>query len=169
MNNPRTRYLLTVFTVVFLIVSLAIVVKVMAQSSPNLIPGKVPTAAQWNSYFAAKWDYPGSGFRAVNKNGDVMIGLLRFSMGAPTISGCGTGPSVRGNNQAGEVTMGAGSPTGCTITFNTANPFAAVPSCVVTWQVNLASMTYSASQTAITVTQTATSSNKINYHCNGLQ
>jgi hypothetical protein len=32
-----------------------------AQSSPGLIPGQTPTAAQWNSYFAAKQDYVGSG------------------------------------------------------------------------------------------------------------
>lgn len=29
-----------------------------AQSSPNLVYGQVPTAAQWNGYFAAKQDYP---------------------------------------------------------------------------------------------------------------
>lgn len=34
-----------------------------AQSSPGLTYGQVPTAAQWNSYFAAKQDYtPGSGY-----------------------------------------------------------------------------------------------------------
>src|SRR4029077_19543943 len=88
------------------------------QSSPNFVPGFVPTSAQWNSYFARKWDYPG--YVAVNKNGDVMLGLLRFNSGVPTLSGCGTSPSVNGNNQVGQVTMGTGSPTGCTITFNTA-------------------------------------------------
>ena len=140
-----------------------------AQTSPNLIPGQVPTAAQWNSYFAGKWDYPGSGFRALNKNGDVMLGLLRYSMGVPTLSSCGTNPSIRGNNQVGEVTMGTGSPTGCTITFNTSNPWSAAPSCVVTWQANLASMQYSYTTTALTFVQTGTSSNKVNYQCSGLQ
>jgi hypothetical protein len=32
----------------------------LAQSSPNLSYGAVPTAAQWNSYFAAKQDYGGA-------------------------------------------------------------------------------------------------------------
>lgn len=139
----------------------------LAQSSPNLMSGQVPTAAQWNSYFAKKWDYPG--YTALNKGGDVMLGLLRFSSGTPSLTSCGTSPSIRGNNQAGEVTMGTGSPTGCTITFNAANPFSAAPSCVVTWQTNLASMQYTITITALTLVQTATSSNKVNYYCPGLQ
>lgn len=139
----------------------------LAQSTPNFIPGQVPTAAQWNSYFAAKQDV--LGYTPVRKNGDVMLGLLRFSMTAPTLSSCGTSPSVRGNNQSGEVTMGTGSPTGCTITFASANPWSAAPSCVVSWQANLASMVYSYNTTALTLTQTGTSSNKVNYWCVGLQ
>lgn len=45
-----------------------------AQSTPNLINGQVPTAAQWNSYFAAKQDY--LGYRPVNSAGDTMTGRL---------------------------------------------------------------------------------------------
>lgn len=30
----------------------------LAQSSPGLLPGQVPSAQQWNSYFAKKMDYP---------------------------------------------------------------------------------------------------------------
>ena len=138
-----------------------------AQSSPGLITGQVPTAAQWNSYFAAKQDY--QGFSPLNRAGGVMTGLLRFSMTAPVLSSCGTGPSVTGNNQAGIVTMGTGSPTGCIITFSTSFAYSAIPSCVVSWQVNLASMQYVVTQTTITLTQTAASSNKVNYICMGLQ
>jgi hypothetical protein len=140
---------------------------VFGQSSPNLIPGQVPTAAQWNSYFAKKWDYPG--YSAVNKNGDVMLGLLRFNSAVPSLTSCGTSPSISGSNQVGQVTMGTGSPTGCTITFGTANPWSAAPSCTVTWQSNLAAMGYTVTQSTLLVTQTATSSNKINYACWGLQ
>lgn len=139
----------------------------LAQSSPNLITGQVPTASQWNSYFAAKQDT--LGYSPVRKSGDVMLGLLRFSMGVPTLSSCGTNPAVSGSNQAGIVTMGTGSPTGCTITFNTANPWSAVPACVVSWQANLASMAYTVTTAAITLTQTGTSSNKVDYICVGLQ
>lgn len=45
-----------------------------AQSSPGLVYGQVPTAAQWNSYFAAKQDV--LGYIPVNKAGDVMTGRL---------------------------------------------------------------------------------------------
>jgi hypothetical protein len=148
-------------------VTLAFVLVAFGQSSPNLIPGQVPTAAQWNSYFAKKWDYPG--YVAINKNGDVMLGLLRFASGVPTLTSCGTSPVITGNNQVGQVTMGTGSPTGCTITFNAATPFSAPPSCVVTWQTNIASMQYTITMTTLTLVQTGTSSNKVNYNCSGLQ
>jgi hypothetical protein len=31
-----------------------------AQSSPGFNGGETPSAAQWNGYFAGKWDYPGN-------------------------------------------------------------------------------------------------------------
>src|ERR1035437_4857416 len=46
----------------------------LAQSAPNFYQDFVPSAAQWKSYFATKWDYPG--YTAVNKAGDNMQGLL---------------------------------------------------------------------------------------------
>lgn len=157
-----------VLTIVgILIIAVVAATLAMAQSTPNLITGQVPTAAQWNSYFAAKQDT--LGYSPVRKSGDVMLGLLRFSMGAPTLSSCGTNPSVSGSNQAGVVTMGTGSPSGCTITFNSSNPWSATPACVVSWQTNLASMVYTVTTSAITLTQTATSSNKVGYICAGLQ
>jgi len=83
---------------------------------------------------------------------------------APALSSCGTSPSIVGTDTAGEVTMGTGSPAACTITFNVA--YVSAPYCVVTWQANpLATQNYSVSTTAITIGQTATSSNKLNYHC----
>lgn len=85
---------------------------------------------------------------------------------APTLSSCGTSPAVVGDGKAGEVTMGTGTPTGCVITFATA--YASAPYCVVSWQATpLASQSYSVSATAITLTQTATDSNKVNYVCWG--
>ena len=81
----------------------------------------------------------------------------------PTLSACGTNPAIIGTDSAGSVTFGTASPTGCTITFGTA--FAAAPICTVTWRANLASMAYTVSTTALTLTQTATSSNLIDYRC----
>jgi hypothetical protein len=56
----------------------------LAQSSPNLITGQVPTAAQWNSYFAKKQDV--LNFVPLNVAGGVMTGKLT------------TVPSVTGNS-----------------------------------------------------------------------
>lgn len=85
---------------------------------------------------------------------------------APALTSCGTSPSIVGTDTAGEVTLGTGTPTGCTITFNVA--YVAAPYCVVTWQATpLASQSYTISNTAITLTQTATSSDKVDYICIG--
>lgn len=82
----------------------------------------------------------------------------------PSLTSCGTLPTIAGSDYAGEVTMGTGTPTGCVITFAAA--YAGVPYCTVTWQATpLASQSYTVSATAITLTQTATSSNKVNYNC----
>jgi hypothetical protein len=83
---------------------------------------------------------------------------------APVLTACGTSPTITGNDGAGEVTMGTGSPTGCVITFNVA--YATAPYCTVTWQSTpLASQSYSVAAAAVTLVQTATSSNKVNYTC----
>lgn len=83
---------------------------------------------------------------------------------APALTTCGTAPAIKGTDIAGTVTMGTGSPTGCVITFNVAYPFA--PHCVVTWAATpLASQSYTISTTAITLVQTGTSSNLVNYAC----
>jgi hypothetical protein len=90
-------------------------------------------------------------------------GHIAVSGTAPALTSCGTTPAIAGNDIAGEVTMGTGSPTGCVITFNTA--YAAAPICSVDWQTSIASMAYTISTTAITLTQTGTSSNKVDYVC----
>lgn len=83
---------------------------------------------------------------------------------APTLSSCGTSPAIVGDDKDGQVTMGTGSPTGCVITFAAA--YTSAPLCTVTWQgTPLASQSYTVTAPAITTVQTATSSNKLNYHC----
>jgi hypothetical protein len=83
---------------------------------------------------------------------------------APALTSCGTSPTVTGDSKSGVVTMGTGSPTGCVITFATA--YAVAPACTVTWQATpLASQSYVVSASAITLTQTGTNSNKVNYTC----
>lgn len=97
----------------------------------------------------------------------VTDGIGIGSTTAPALTACGTSPAIVGTDLAGTVTMGTGSPTGCVITFGTAK--SAAPHCVVTWIATpLASQSYATSTTAITLTQTATSSNVVKYVCIGL-
>ena len=107
-------------------------------------------------------------YGAVHGSNDSLVGgpqgHIRTSMlSAPVLTACGTTPTIVGTDIGGTVTMGTGSPTGCVITFYVAyvNP----PHCVVSWQTNLASMQYTITNAAITLVQTATSSNKVNYKC----
>ena len=83
---------------------------------------------------------------------------------APALTSCGGGsPAITGTDTAGIVTMGT-SATGCVITFNVA--YTGTPYCVVTWIATpLASQSYVTSNTAITLTQTSTSGNKVQYIC----
>ncbi|MGO4337882.1 hypothetical protein AB4037_23480 [Labrys sp. KB_33_2] len=57
----------------------------LAQTSPNLTYGQVPTPGQWNSYFAAKQDV--LGYTPVNRAGDTMFGTLKTL--SPTGSAAG--------------------------------------------------------------------------------
>lgn len=92
-------------------------------------------------------------------------GHLRPGGTTPVLSSCGTSPAIVGSDTAGTVTMGTGAPTGCVITFT--KPFlATLPLCVVTWAATpLASQSYVAASATLTLTQTGTSSNKVNYVC----
>lgn len=99
-------------------------------------------------------------------DGTLAVGHLPPPTGAaaPALTSCGTGPTIVGTDAAGTVTMGTGTPTGCVITFVTA--YKTAPNCVVNWQATpLAAQSYAVTTTAITLTQTATSSNVANYVC----
>lgn len=95
----RDRILAAVGIVLGLLVGIA--GSAFGQSSPGLTYGQVPTAAQWNSYFAAKQDV--LGYTPVNRAGDTMSGPLTTV--APTSARAGftlppgTAPSapVNGN------------------------------------------------------------------------
>lgn len=96
----------------------------------------------------------------IDSKGHIRVG----NQTAPALTACGTSPSIIGDDTAGEVTMGTGTPTGCVITFKTA--YAAAPLCIVAWQAQaLASQSWTVSASAITTVQTATNSDKINYIC----
>lgn len=81
----------------------------------------------------------------------------------PAVTGTGSPTIVAGStDRAGEVTAGS-SATSVVITF--ATPYATAPVCNVDTQTQITSFAYAISTTAITVTQTATSANKIDYQC----
>lgn len=93
--------------------------------------------------------------------GHTLLGLAAV----PAITSCGTSPSTaRGTDFGGEVTEGT-TATGCTITF--ANAYTTAPFCVVSLQTQLLAFAYTISTTAITVTNTSASGDKINWICNG--
>lgn len=100
---------------------------------------------------------------AFTSGGQLIGPSLKFTGSAPVPTGTGTPTILAGSTDgAGEVTAGA-SATSVVITFAAAKDSA--PLCVVTSQTQLAAFAYTVSTTAITITQTATSGNKINYHC----
>lgn len=87
---------------------------------------------------------------------------LDFS-GIPVPTGTGTPTITAGSTDAaGEVASGA-SATSVVITFSSAKTNA--PFCLVTPQTQLLAFAYTISTTAITITQTATSGEKIDYFC----
>ena len=88
---------------------------------------------------------------------------VTFTGTIPTISGTGT-PTIRAGSTdtAGEVTSGT-SATSVIITFSSTK--ANAPFCTVTPQTQLVAFSYTISTTAITITQTATTGEKIDYVC----
>lgn len=145
-----------------------------AQSNPGLYNGLVPTAAQWNSYFSAKQDYNSGFFGSAYTWTAPQTWSAQTTFGAhvalngapPAVTSCGTSPTIIGSDSAAEVTTGTGSPTACTITFSAA--YVSQPICIVRDRTVAANVTsYTVSTTAIVVTNTAASSQKIGYVCFG--
>jgi len=102
----------------------------------------------------------------LNANGDTEFvrAHLRTSGPTPTLgAACGPGATIVGSEIAGEVTMGTGAPTSCTINFSVG--YASPPLCIVTWQVQLAGTQYALGGAGISIAQPPTSSNKLNYMC----
>lgn len=88
----------------------------------------------------------------------------QWGFSIPAISSCGTSPSVKGTDNDFQITVGSVSATGCTATFSGTYQDA---SCVVTNQsmsvVN--ALTYTVSNTAVVISQTALTNALLNVHC----
>lgn len=86
---------------------------------------------------------------------------------SPALSLCGTNPAIATGSSdfAGVVTLGTGSPTACTVTFQSA--FANTPACSVTSLGNATTYISAQSASAFTVTGSATFTG-FNYVCVGV-
>jgi hypothetical protein len=81
----------------------------------------------------------------------------------PTISACGTSPSVAGSDNFGTITAGSGTLTSCVMNFGHA--FGTAPACTVSFGTAAVNPTISTSTTQLTVGATSLTSYKIFYTC----
>jgi hypothetical protein len=93
-------------------------------------------------------------------------GHLRYNGAAPTLSACGTSPSIDANatDNAGTVTVGSAA-TGCVITF--AAGYSTFNHCRVTSESAISGLTYSYTKTAITVSASVLGGDLVDYNCDG--
>jgi hypothetical protein len=88
-----------------------------------------------------------------------------LSRSSPAIAGTGT-PTILGSDTAGTITMGT-SATTAVATF--ARAYLTVPFCTVSWQAPMngtaTPIAYTLATTSISISQGATTANKINYMC----
>lgn len=68
---------------------------------------------------------------------------------SPVLTGCGTSPSIIGNDVVGKLTTGSAATT-CTVTFETA--YAVAPACAISAQGTATQPTFTTSTTAIVIT-----------------
>jgi hypothetical protein len=109
----------------------------------------------------------GIGTQILNSDSRLEVaGHLTFEGTAPTVSACGTSPSIVGNDVAGKVTTGTGSITSCTLTFATA--WVNAPMCFVNAQTGIALLRATPTTTTLVIDSVGTiTSYLIDYHCIG--
>lgn len=141
-------------------------------SSGTYAAGVIYSDANWGVIIRAKQASPSVGDFSMHDASDNTLGNFTRghvffgagANGATSVGTCGTSPSIVGNDIQGTVTVGTGTPTACTITFAKAY-LATAPNCVLGSNPQVAAFSWVAGLTTIVVTQTATSSNQITYHC----
>ncbi len=80
---------------IIVVIACLIGVPALAQSSPGFTYGQVPTAGQWNSYFAAKQDT--LGYTPLNQAGGTMLGPLKTAPSTTSAAGFSVSPGVAPN------------------------------------------------------------------------
>jgi hypothetical protein len=101
--------------------------------------------------------------------GGLTLGVpFGFSGTAPTVSACGTSPSIDASatNSSGKVTVGSVAAASCTITFATP-AFQSWNHCRVTPESAIATFGYTYTLTALTVTATSLVGGVLDYECDG--
>lgn len=122
MNKTITRFAISALALI------ASITTACAQTSPGLVYGQVPTAAQWNSYFAAKQDYPGGGVIVWPTSGNLVIsnGTNTPASLAPVNGSCAIGSG--GVWAVGACGGGGGTPGGANtqLQYNNAGAFGGI-------------------------------------------
>lgn len=93
-----------------------------------------------------------TGIYGVDTNNNVYFAnkiLARSTNAVPVLTGCGTAPSILGNDTVGKLTTGSAATT-CTVTFSLA--YNVAPACVISAQGTATQPTFTTSTTAITIT-----------------
>lgn len=127
---------------------------------PIYAPNKSATTTGWGAQAAGNISCV---IVAVERCRITNEGYIPIQATAPTVGGTTTPTIATGStDESGEVTAGT-TATSVVITFNLTHTNA--PFCVVTSQTQLVAFAYTLSNTAITITQTATTGNKIDYRC----
>lgn len=86
---------------------------------------------------------------------------------SPSVSSCGTNPTVQGTDTAGVISVGSGATTACTLTFSVAYPIA--PVCVANASINSVAFVNSVSVSSVVWNFSASvESDKVYYLCIGL-
>lgn len=147
------------------------VVGITAGTTGQLLQGATGADPSFATTLSGSYTFSGSNTftNALNQLGSasgVPSHVSTAQTTAPALTSCGTGsPVITGTDTAGIVTLGTNA-TGCIITFNVA--YTGTPYCVVSWIATpLASQSYVTANTAITLTQTSASGNKVQYICFG--
>ena len=83
---------------------------------------------------------------------------------APTLSACGTSPSMAGSHIGGRVVVGGGTVTSCAVTFSGA--FDSAPACVVSGDNTAVGYASTATTTVLTITSSADmGADVVNFSC----
>jgi hypothetical protein len=131
-----------------------------------------PTIAAGSSTFSSTVGITGTltvaSINAADDKTTTFQGHIGVNGGDPTLSSCGTSPTILGNDTAGIITVGTTPATSCTVTFT--NTFTAAPVCVLTGNYNSGEPFFFSAKSATAFTFTTSTGGdfagaEVNYIC----